>query len=66
MTPGEKIPGQVHATIVAGSIEATATPPSPRIGNQIVMAGTGVHIYITPDVARQWIGVLESITEAGK
>lgn len=58
----DKVRGQVTAAIHAGHIEATATKPN-HIGQQVAMAGSGVHIYITPDVAKQWIGVLETIAE---
>ena len=58
----KKIRGQVTATIMAGHIEATTTKPN-NIGQQVVMAGSSVHIYITPNVARQWIGVLEQIAK---
>jgi hypothetical protein len=54
--------GQLHLTVIAGTIEATDIEPSPNIGQQIRMPGSGVLIYITPDIARQWIGVLENIT----
>jgi hypothetical protein len=55
-----KIVGQVQASVVAGHIEATATKPN-NIGKQVAMTGSGVMFYFTPDVARQWIGVLETI-----
>jgi len=56
--------GTVGVSITAGHIAATDQPLHPVIGQQIVM-GTGVDfmLHITPDVARQWIGVLEQIAE---
>ena len=56
--------GTVGVSITAGHIAATDQPPHPVIGQQVVM-GTGVDfmLHITPDVARQWIGVLQTIAE---
>jgi len=62
MSDPEKVSGEITAAIQAGHIEATATKPN-HIGQQLAMAGSGIHIYITPDVARQWIGVLTPIAE---
>jgi hypothetical protein len=56
----EPIKGYVSASIQAGTIEATATKPN-HIGQQVAMTGSGVMIYIRPEVARQWIGVLTEI-----
>ena len=56
-----EIEGQAHVTILAGTIEATATPPTERIGQQFKMAGTTAPIYFTPEVARQWIAALGTI-----
>lgn len=55
--------GYITATINAGHISKTSTPPSPKIGQQLQMNGATIHIYITPEVARQWVGVLETIAE---
>ena len=54
--------GTVGVSITAGHIAATDQPPHPVIGQQLVM-GTGVDfmLHITPDVAKQWIGVLQTI-----
>jgi len=57
------IEGQANVSIIAGTIAATATPPSARIGHQFKMAGTTAPIYFTPEVARQWIVALGTIAK---
>lgn len=59
--------GTVGVSITAGHIAATDQPMHPVIGQQIVM-GTGVDfmLHITPEVAAQWIGVLEPIAKESK
>ena len=57
------IEGHTHTTILAGTIEATRTPPSDHIGQQFKMAGTTAPIYFTPEVARQWIAALGTIAK---
>ena len=59
------IRGQVTAAIIAGHIEATNTAPN-KIGQQIAMAGSGVMLYITADVARQWLPVITQIAEGNQ
>lgn len=59
--------GTVGVSIVAGHITATDQPPHPRIGQQIVMGSSHEFmLHIAPDVARQWISVLEPIAEGAK
>jgi hypothetical protein len=53
--------GTVSASITAGPITATGNR-SPEAGLQITM-GHRLFIHIQPDVARQWIEVLESISK---
>lgn len=56
--------GTVGVSITAGHIHATDQPMHPRIGQQIFMGDKAeLAIHITADVARQWISVLETITE---
>ena len=56
--------GTVGVSIVAGHIAATDQPIHPRIGQQVFMgSGADFAFHITPDVARQWIGVLEPIAK---
>lgn len=59
--------GTVGVSITAGHIKATDQPIHKTIGQQVFM-GTGgdFAIHITPETARQWIGVLERIAEAGE
>ena len=56
----DKTPGHISVTVQAGHIQATETAPN-HIGQQITMAGASAMFYIKPDVARQWISVLETI-----
>jgi hypothetical protein len=50
----------LSVSVVAGDITATTQPPREDIGQQVKM-GDDLYFHIKPDVARQWIGVLESI-----
>ena len=52
--------GIVTVSILAGHIQATHVKAHPLIGKQLAI-GDDIHVHITPDVARQWIGVLEQI-----
>jgi hypothetical protein len=52
----------VSVSVVAGHINATSQPPHPQIGQQVKM-GDNLYMHITPDVARQWIDVLTTITK---
>jgi len=54
------ISGQVTALIIAGHLEAADTKPN-NIGHRFIMAGSSVTFYIKPEVAKQWISVLETI-----
>lgn len=55
--------GRIETTIIAGAIKSTGTPMSARIGQQVRMPGSDALIYITPEIAKQWISVLETIAE---
>ncbi|MFH5879783.1 hypothetical protein [Arthrobacter sp. NA-172] len=57
--------GHVTVSILAGPIEATGNE-SESGRHQIWMANGLAFIHITPDVARQWIGVLEPIAKAAE
>jgi len=59
--------GTVGVSITAGHIAATDQPIHPVIGQQIVM-GTGADfmLHITPEVAAQWLTVLEPIAKESK
>lgn len=54
--------GTLSLSIIAGPIRATRHPINERIGKQFTM-GADLSFHITPEMARQWIGVLETITE---
>lgn len=54
--------GRSYVNVHAGDLEATKIPAT-RIGKQTVMKGSGITFYFTPEVARQWITVLETISK---
>lgn len=53
----------ISAGILAGAIEATGNV-GPLIGHQVNMTGSDIRIYITPEIARQWLPVLAQIAAA--
>ena len=58
--------GTVGVSITAGHLTPTDRQPT-SIGKQLWMGKDGaLAIHITPDVARQWIGVLETIAKDGE
>ncbi|GAP53849.1 hypothetical protein AHiyo6_04140 [Arthrobacter sp. Hiyo6] len=64
-TEPDEVFGYISASIVAGHIKATKSAAISNIGKQVAMSGSTTMLYIKPDVARQWIGVLEQIAEGG-
>jgi len=50
-------------SIVAGPLTPPANDPIGSLGRMFKMHGGATYITITPDVARQWITVLESISK---
>lgn len=52
-------------SITATDIERSPNPPISGVGIQLRMGG-GNFIYFTPEIARQWIGVLETIAKDSK
>ena len=48
--------GFVSVSMIAGPIKPSTNRP-----DQIVYMGDGLSILYTPEIARQWIGVLETI-----
>jgi hypothetical protein len=57
--------GHSYVSIHAGDLETTNTPPT-HIGKLAVMKGSGITFYFTPEVAAQWVGVLQTIAEGEK
>ncbi len=57
--------GLVSVSVIAGHIEAVDQPPHELIGQQIRM-GDNFYFHITAETARQWVGVLNTITEGNK
>jgi len=53
--------GRINVSIEAGYLKPTVTPPSPALGKQVEMDGSNVLLYITPEVAKQWLAVLKTI-----
>ncbi|WP_426940287.1 hypothetical protein [Pseudarthrobacter sp. S6] len=60
-----KTTGHTSVSVIAGHIRATSQPIHPEIGKQVSM-GDNLYISITPAIAQQWIGVLETITAEEK
>lgn len=58
--------GKLSAVIHLGAISKSSTGPTRIIGQQCYMEGMSGVLYVTPEVARQWIGVLETIAEGKK
>ena len=57
--------GHVDATLFAGPLRPTGNVGS-DIGHQLAMGKNGTRIYITADMARQWITVLTEIAEVNE
>lgn len=57
--------GAVSVSVIAGEIEVTNTPITltPSLGQQVVMGNSGLYFHIKPEVARQWVSVLEPIAK---
>ena len=53
---------RVYVSIEAGHLTPTPTPPSQLLGQQFQMDGSPVLLYIRPEIVRQWIEVLTTIT----
>ena len=46
------------------TVSLSARPIHPATTSKdLLLMGDGVYIHITPEIARQWIGVLEGIAE---
>lgn len=58
-----KTTGHTSVSVIAGHIRATTQPIHPEIGKQVSMSDN-LYFSITPEIARQWIGVLEAIITA--
>ena len=52
--------GLVSVSAIAGPLTPTAQEINPTIGKGFNM-GDNFYFHITPETARQWIGVLETI-----
>ena len=57
--------GNVSVSVLAGHITATSQPIHPQIGKQVKM-GDDLYFNIKPEIAAQWIAVLETIADGGK
>jgi hypothetical protein len=55
-----KVSGSVGVSVVAGYIEVTSTART-AVGQQVEMAGSSVYFYIRPDVAKQWLPIIEKL-----
>jgi hypothetical protein len=52
-------------SIVAGPLTMPRDPHG-TLGHMLKMHGGAMYITITPEIAKQWIGVLETIAEESK
>lgn len=57
--------GAISISVIAGEIEMTHTSATltPSLGQQIVMGNSGLYIHIKPEVARQWLPIIQKIAE---
>lgn len=58
--------GDVSVSLTLGDISPTQTPYLGGVGKQCWIAGASTLVYIKPEVAQQWIPVLQEIAELGK
>lgn len=56
----------LSVSIMAGPIKLADRPPSPEVGQMVLMGVTGFYFHIHPEIAKQWIPVLESIAKDSK
>ena len=53
----------LSVSILAGPIELADRPPNPDVGQMVLMGVSGFYFHIHPEIAKQWIPVLESIAK---
>ena len=58
--------GHMRVLVVAGPIELSVHPAQPLSGKQVLMGNSGLSLHITPDIAKQWLPVLEQIAKDSK
>ncbi len=51
----------LSVSILAGPIELADRPPNPDVGQMVLMGFSGFYFHITPEIAKQWVPVLETI-----
>lgn len=51
----------ITAVIHLGPIEKTGTTPGRIVGQQLTMDGLHGALYITAEVAKQWLPIIETI-----
>lgn len=57
--------GNVSVSVSAGPIRESAQPADPIVG-KMVMMGDSLYLHIKPEVAAQWLPVIQKIAEGKK
>jgi hypothetical protein len=56
--------GGLSVSVLAGHITATSQPMHPEVGKQVRMSDD-LYFSFTPEIAQQWITVLQKIADEG-
>ena len=56
----------LSVSIMAGPIELADRPPNPDVGQMVLMGHSGFYFHIHPEIAKQWIPVLQTIAGASE
>jgi hypothetical protein len=51
----------LSVSILAGPIKLADRVPDPKVGQMVLMGFSGFYFHITPEIAKQWVPVLEQI-----
>jgi hypothetical protein len=51
----------LSVSVLAGPIELADRPADPKVGQMVLMGFSGFYFHITPEIAKQWVPVLEQI-----
>lgn len=58
--------GLLNVSVLAGEIQPTQQAINPAIGKQVTMGDSGLIFHITPEIAKQWLPVLQTIAAEEK
>lgn len=56
-----KFTNSLSVSVLAGPIELADRGPDPKVGQMVLMGFSGFYFHITPEIAKQWLPVLETI-----